>query len=274
MDVETILKAMDEDSVKAKIREIVAEKADDLQLLPEPLERNFADDSELEVIKAVLQDKDGEIESLNKIIEKLKSLLGLEKDAKEKANVTVELLSTKVDGKTQAIHELKSAQEPLLEDKKRLESDVITLSQKLEFYRDNFSDDLQILELYGRLSEQTRHSLSGIFKDTSVQGLIACGIQEKNISNLWDYAKSETVNGNNDDIANLISLFNFFFKRFKLAYPMLSLQDVNPGDSFDTQAHIKHSSSINTSGSINQIMLHGYVNSKTGKVIKPSVVTL
>lgn len=211
---------------------------------------------------------------MKKLIEKLKSLLGLEKEANEEANVTVERLSTQVDEKAQVIHELKSTQEPLLEHKKRLESDVVALNQKLEFYRENFSDDLQVSELYGRLSGQTRHSLSGIFKDISVQGLVACGIQEKNISNLWDYAKSETVNGNNGDIANVISLFNLLFKRFKLAYPMFSLQDVNPGDSFDTQAHIKHSSSINTSGSINQIMLHGYVNSKTGKVIKPSVVTL
>lgn len=198
----------------------------------------------------------------------------LKRKLREEANVAVEQLSAQVEHKAQVIHELKSAQEPLVEDKKRLESDVVALNQKLEFYRDNFRDDLQALELYDRLSEQTRHSLSGIFKDTSVQGVIACGIQEKNISNLWDYAKSETVNGNNDDIANVISLFNLLFKRFVLAYPMFSLQDVNPGDSFNTQSHIKHSSSVNTSGAINQIMLYGYVNSKTGKVIKPSIVTL
>jgi hypothetical protein len=274
MDTETILKLLDDEAVKAKVRAIVAEKEDALQHLSDPKESTLTNNSELEAIRASLQGKDDEIEDLKKLIEKLKSLLGLEKEANEEANVTVERLSTQVDEKAQVIHELKSTQEPLLEDKKRLESDVVALNQKLEFYRENFSDDLQVSELYVRLSGQTRHSLSGIFKDISVQGLVACGIQEKNISNLWDYAKSETVNGNNGDIANVISLFNLLFKRFKLAYPMFSLQDVNPGDSFDTQAHIKHSSSINISGSINQIMLHGYVNSKTGKVIKPSVVTL
>ncbi|ASI97002.1 hypothetical protein [Vibrio rotiferianus] len=252
MDIQTLLEALEDEKIQAKIREIVDEKKDCSEVLLENDQESNVDNSELVLVKESLQKAESENEELNKFFEKLKSLLGLEKEA----NVAVEQLSAQV------------------EDKKRLESDVITLSQKLEFYRDNFSDDLQAFELYGRLSEQTRHSLSGIFKDTSVQGLIACGIQEKNISNLWDYAKSETVNGNNGDIENVIALFNLLFKRFTLAYPMFSLQDVNPGDSFDTQFHIKHSSSVNTSGAINQIMLYGYVNSKTGKVIKPSIVTL
>ncbi|MGR5173315.1 hypothetical protein ACPV4O_19110 [Vibrio owensii] len=274
MDIQTLLEALEDEKIQAKIREIVDEKKDCSEVQLENDQESNVDNSELVLVKESLQKAESENEELNKIIEKLKSLLGLEKEAKEEANVAVEQLSAQVEDKAQVIHKLKSAQAPLVEDKKRLESDVITLSQKLEFYRDNFSDDLQAFELYGRLSEQTRHSLSGIFKDTSVQGLIACGIQEKNISNLWDYAKSETVNGNNGDIENVISLFNLLFKRFTLAYPMFSLQDVNPGDSFDTQFHIKHSSSVNTSGAINQIMLYGYVNSKTGKVIKPSIVTL
>lgn len=274
MDIQMLLKALEDEKVQAKVREIVDEKKDCAKALLENDHASNVDNSELMFAKESLQQADSENEELKKVIEKLKSLLGLEKEAKEKAHVTVERLSAKFDEKAHVIHELQSAHEPLIEDKKRLESDVAVLNQKLEFYRNNFSDDLQVFELYGRLSEQTRHSLSGIFKDTSVQGLIACGIQEKNISNLWDYAKNETVNGKNDDISNVIFLFNLLFERFVLAYPMFSLQDVNPGDSFDTQSHIKHSSSINTSGSINQIMLCGYVNCKTGKVIKPSVVTL
>lgn len=270
MDIQTLLEALEDEKIQAKIREIVDEKKDCSEVLLENDQESNVDNSELVLVKESLQKAESENEELNKIIEKLKSLLGLEKEA----NVAVEQLTAQVEDKAQVIHKLKSAQAPLVEDKKRLERDVITLSQKLEFYRENFSDDLQAFELYGRLSEQTRHSLTGIFKDTSVQGLIACGIQEKNISNLWDYAKSETVNGNNGDIENVISLFNLLFKRFTLAYPMFLLQDVNPGDSFDTQFHIKHSSSVNTSGAINQIMLYGYVNSKTGKVIKPSIVTL
>ncbi|WP_318471037.1 hypothetical protein [Photobacterium leiognathi] len=274
MDIQTLLEALEDEKVQVKIRDIVDKNKGCTGTLLENGQLLNVDNSELVLVKESLQKSESENEDLKKSIEELQSLLGSEKKAKEDANVAVEKLSAEVEHKDQVIHELSSAQQPLVEDKKRLESDVITLNKKLEFYRDNFRDDLQALELYDRLSEQTRHSLSGIFKDTSVQGLIACGIQEKNISNLWDYAKSETVNGNNDDIANVILLFNLLFKRFILAYPMFSLQDAKPGDLFDTQFHIKHSSSVNTSGFISQVMLYGYVNSKTGRVIKPSVVKL
>ncbi|NVO75305.1 hypothetical protein [Photobacterium damselae] len=274
MDIQTLLEALEDEKVQVKIREIVDKKKGCAGTLLENGQFLNVDNSELVLVKESLQKSEIENEDLKKSIEELQSLLGSEKKAKEDANVAVQKLSAEVEHKDQVIYELSSAQQPLVEDKKRLESDVITLNQKLEFYRDNFRDDLQALELYDRLSEQTRHSLSGIFKDTSVQGLIACGIQEKNISNLWDYAKSETVNGNNDDIANVILLFNLLFKRFTLAYPMFSLQEAKTGDLFDTQFHIKHTSSINTSGSISQVMFYGYVNRKTGKVIKPSVVKL
>lgn len=274
MDIKSLLEALDEDAVKAKIRTIIVDQGNELTCLPEAKEPLLNGDSELGSMKSVIQDKDREIEDLKMWIDKLKSLLGFEKEAKLLANDQVVQLSMQIDEKSQAMHKLEVAQESLVEDKRRLENDVAVLNQKLEFYRSNFRDDLEVLELYERLSEQTHFSLSGIFKDTSVQGLMACGIQEKNISNLWDYVKSEIVNGNNADIASVISLFNLLFKRFTLAYSMFSLQNVNSGDSFDTQCHIKHSSSTNISGPISQIMLYGYVNSKTGKVIKQSVVKL
>ena len=270
INIQALLKALEDETVRAKVREIVVE----IEPPSENEQVSSFDDSELECAKESLQKVESENEDLKQFIDKLKSLLCMEKEAKEKAEVRVEQLSDQNGDKDLLVAKLQADHKPLLDKKNQLQNDVIELNQKLKYYRDNFHDDLQALELYNRLSEQTRHSLSGIFKDNSVQGLMACGIQEKNISILWDYAKSETVNGNNDDITNVISLFNLLFKRFTLAYPMFALQDVNFGDSFDTQCHIKHSSSLNTSGSIAQIMLHGYVNSKTGKVIKPSIVKL
>lgn len=146
--------------------------------------------------------------------------------------------------------------------------------QVLEYYRNEFGDDMRIYETYCALSEQTRESLSGIFKSTSVKGLISCGVQEKNVLNLWEYIKNEVVNGNNVDLINLSKLFDMLFERFQLAYPMFERQQSDVGDEFDTQTHIKHNSSVSMSGCIKQILLAGYTNSKNGNVIKPSVVVL
>ena len=57
------------------------------------------------------------------------------------------------------------------------------MQKRLSVYRESFEDDLRIHAAYLEFSESTKNSLSGIFKDTSIQGLIACGIQEGSISN-------------------------------------------------------------------------------------------
>lgn len=266
MDIQTLLKALDDESIQKKIRFIVNIENENEKLSAHGLDFRNHD--------AYLLKMQRENREFRQSIERLNSLLRQEKESREKADFSVEQLSKKVAEKEKHLQQAKTEYQHLVDAKDQLESNISELNRKLEYYRNNFHDDLQAFELYNRLSDQTRQSLSGIFKDTTVQGLIACGIQEKNISNLWDYAKSETINGNNGDLANVILLFNLLFKRFTLAYPMFALQNVNSGDSFDTQSHIKHSSSVNTSGSIVHIMLHGYVNTKIGKVIKPSIVKL
>ena len=82
------------------------------------------------------------------------------------------------------------------------------------------------------------------------------------------------MNGTNPDQERIIRLFELLFGRYILAYPMFALQPIAAGDKFDTQSHIKHNSSINMSGNIQEILLRGYVNTKTEKVIKSSVVVV
>ena len=148
------------------------------------------------------------------------------------------------------------------------------LHKRLLAYRDNFEDDLRIHAVYHDLSDTTKNSLSGIFKDTSIQGLIACGIQDGNISNLWDYIKNEVIHGNNPDEDNLVMIFQMFFKRFSMSYPMYQLELSLVGQEFNNQKHIKHQSSLTSSGIIKKISLPGYTNTKTGKPVKQSVVVL
>ncbi|WBA16851.1 hypothetical protein [Salinivibrio kushneri] len=158
-----------------------------------------------------------------------------------------------------------------LKSKQELVSEVNTALDK---YKHTFESDIFLSQLYHELNEKTQGSLRGIFKDTSTQGLVACGIQEKNISNLWDYIKNEVVNGDNADIDRVIKMFDALFERFILAYPMFAFQEVTKGIEFDTQQHIKHNTSKNTSGPIQHVLLRGYVNTNTNKVIKPSVVVI
>lgn len=51
MDTETILKLLDDEAVKAKVRAIVAEKEDALQHLSDPKESTLTNNSELEALE-------------------------------------------------------------------------------------------------------------------------------------------------------------------------------------------------------------------------------
>ncbi len=176
-------------------------------------------------------------------------------------------LEAKIDDKK---NELKLALKKEEDTKEKLNKS----DKKLDWYREQFSEDVKIQDIYNDLSDISKGSLGGIFKSTTASGLVACGIQEKNIGNLWEYAKNEVVSDKNPDIKNIIDLFNILFSRFTLAFPMYEVQNVASGDEFDTQLHIKHNSSQNMSGTIELVLLRGYLNTKTDKVIKQSIVRI
>ena len=148
------------------------------------------------------------------------------------------------------------------------------LEKRLAGYRESFDEDLRIHSAYLDFSAETKSSLAGIFKDTSTKGLIACGIQEANIGNLWDYAKNEVIHGGNPDEQKLLTFFELLFKRFALAYPAYRLETALVGTEFDHQAHIKHQSSAASSGTIKRVCLPGYTNTRNNKPVKQSVVML
>lgn len=294
MNVDEFLKLLDEPQVQQKIKLLLADsqkveklpveekKSIDLDLQIELLakENQNLNQRNIDLDKAVKKFKK-ENEEMKAFIKKLKEMI-CGKD-KELATQTDELLdqSSKITTlkNNNSILELsvqsKSADvKNSVKEFKELKELFDKTQSKLNWYRENFSEDIKVQEIYSGLSEVTKGSLSGIFKSTTLSGLIACGIQDKNISNLWDYVKNEVVNGNNPDVPAITKLFEILFARFTLALPMYEPQSVAPGDDFDTQLHIKHHSSLNVSGTIESVLLRGYLNTKTGKVTKQSIVKI
>ena len=289
-----LLLLLDDEDVNEKIRQIIVEPVNaistEIQIIEglakegsELIDQLQGEKRHLEIKVNKLSDEN---EKMKAFIEKLKSLLGLKETALNESKHVISTLNQdtlKLEANLSSIKSDLTQKQQRLSDVnykyQNLKSEFDSLNQsyqeqdrKIVFYRYSFEEDLRIKDIYDGLSAQTKLSTEGIFKDSSIKGLIACGIQEKNISNLWDYAKSEVVNGNNPDQESIIRLFELLFNRFKLAYPMFELQPVQVDDKFDTQSHIKHNSSKNMSGSIQNILLYGYINTKTDKVIKPSIV--
>ncbi len=299
MDVEKLLVLLEYPEIKLKIVEIVSayssvktneEQPKELLILdvesdsfeseqPQtPISNEPSEPSPLELEHQALK-KD--CEEMKDFIQKLQALIfGKDQQLSDNQN-ELQQLRTAIENAEKQIKSKQSQLQKLNDDINTLESSVTQAgkqnennSQKLTWYRDNFAEDVLITETYQGLAETTKSSLKRIFKDNTPKGLVACGIQEKNIALLWDYAKNEAVNGNNLDMNNLVKLFELLFSRFSIAFPMYEMQNVYIGVNFDTQLHIRHHSSSNMSGAIQDVILRGYMNSKTDNVIKQSVVVV
>lgn len=227
------------------------------------------------------KEKDEEIEMLKGLVEKWKKCFSDEQTKTENLSSSLEQSNKEIENlnayKTKILQEIDSLEEEKKQKETALKKEKLsnkTLSQTLDFYRDSFEDELRAYESYLSLSDSTKLSLKGIFKDETVQGFLSCGVQEKNIASLWEYIKNEIIEDNNSDIQKLITLFNFFFSRYSLAFPMYQKQSVSKGDTFDTQLHIKDTQSTLVSGTIKEVTLFGWINTKTGKVVKQSVVVI
>lgn len=237
--------------------------------------------SELESEQKTNQTLEKEKNEMASLIGKLKNLiLGKDKELSDSDSQLSCLQKSSDTLQTNLINEkqlLSHAEEKfnlLQQEFKKVTAELADTNKRVDWYRDQFSEDIKLQETYSHLSDDTKSSLSGIFKSTTPKGLIACGVQEKNIGNLWEYAKNEVVKGSNPDISTITKLFEILFSRFTLAFPMYEPQRVEAGEDFDLQLHIKHNTSHHVNGVIDAVLLRGYLNQKTGKVIKQSVVKL
>lgn len=292
---QSVLLLLEDSEVQEKVREIMLKSAvnttletivEDSAISDNTLTQELQEEGnnlEVEVIKLR-----SENEEMKEIIVKLRSLLGFKDSALNKSNeailslnqdksgleVNLSTVTSDLNQNKQSLSEVSSNYKYLKTEYDSIKAKYEEQEKKIAYYRDNFEEDLRIKEIYDALSAQTKLSTDNIFTDPSVKGLVACGIQEKYIFNLWDYIKTEVVKGNNPDQERIIQLFVLLFNRFKLAYPMFELQLVKAGDKFDTQSHIKHNKSDNMSGDIQSVLFHGCINTKTGKVLKPSIVII
>ena len=138
-----------------------------------------------------------------------------------------------------------------------------------------FQRQTQTFYKYQSLSEPSLEALSGIFKGTSFEEFLACGVQPGNIDALWEFARSEALNGNMADVAILSEIITYFVHLYNGTNesPLLGIQNTAIGDIFDVDLHIRTQKS-KPAGAITNVLLSGLTNAFTGEVIKKSVVEI
>ncbi len=138
-----------------------------------------------------------------------------------------------------------------------------------------FQRQTHIFYLYQSLSESCRDALSGIFKGTSFEEFLACGVQPGNIDALWEFSRVHALAGNPEDVATLNQMIQYFVHLYNKTNesPILAFQTVSPGELFDVDLHIRTQES-KASGKISNVILTGLANAYTGDIIKKAVVEI
>lgn len=221
-------------------------------------------------LKKVLKDEEI-IEEVSDIFfksEKIKKwILNLSKDSNNAYEEKIENLKNKIkeyedllDFKEKELNKFKEKSETDNLKIKELESKAFEITKVETLYNN-----------YKKLDGVVKEELSGIFKGDTLEDFIACGVQSKNISGIWDICKKSILNENLDS-KEIVNIFEYFFQMFNKTYDdsLYTYINVNIKDRFNSDIHFALG---RASGEIREVLLKGYKD-RSGKAVKKSVVLL
>ncbi|WP_432205055.1 coiled-coil domain-containing protein [Cetobacterium somerae] len=259
MNKEKFLEFLKDSDIKLEIKKIYLEdlKEEDLKS-----SEGLLDMMKKFVIEVTEEDEinlsGGEKENMQKLLEIIRNMFFI-KD-KTLAEKSKEISEIEIENKT-LVNEIEAVKK----------ESTLPLQKKLDFYREQFENQIKAYSLYKDLSPRAIKSLENIFKGDSIDTFMACGIQKDNINSLWYYIKNEIIEEREEDIEKLKFIFEYLFNLYIIPNDYCIWQDIKIGDKFDTFIHIAHSKG-RASGEVKEIILRGYLNKNTKKIINKSVV--
>ena len=145
----------------------------------------------------------------------------------------------------------------------------------LQSIQSAFAPQLRLYESYQNLPPEVLDTLRGIFRGSSVEEFVFCGVQKHNIELLWDTIKIRAVREEYAGLEELQQIFLYFFDAYNKTFeaPLYRLQEAAAGDEYDNEKHSKTSGSLAT-GRIREIVLPGYINTHNSRIERKTVVKL
>jgi len=294
-----LLYVLSEDNeVLDKIKNLVtADEKSELEVRPtkKELDLKNGENKELDHLRMEISEKNGYISELEfkvkqleegmKLFEKLTESYDALMSKFKKTEENNEKLKSKSESLEEKVDKYKNENETFLQDNRKMKESEDSyrdklvksveegreLKERLKGYENQFADMIEVHKKYLQLTTRSKESLSGIFKDESLMGFVACGIQESNIESLWDYIKDEIKEEKYEGVNELKEILEYLFNLYQLSNPKYGWQEVEAGVNFDTDEHIRHSSG-KVSGEVAEVMLKGYENKKNGRIIRKSLV--
>ncbi|MBQ9486697.1 MAG: hypothetical protein IJU91_02705 [Selenomonadaceae bacterium] len=244
------------DDAQALIKKL---KADNTRLENEVYDKN----AEIKDLSRQNSNMQGEIENLRDNLNRTKADLNSETKHRQQLEISLQNTNLQLDDTTRQLA--------------NTTSQLNDTTAQLQDYAEKYADIEQAYNSYKKLSDTTKFALQGIFGDAvSPTNFLAGALPEDHLKSLFDYVATAINSGTNPaEIDILHGIFEFAFnaanngRREKI----FTRLNVSAGNTFDSDEMRKTSSSAQ-SGTVQKVLLVGYKFSRTGKIVKPSLVVI
>jgi hypothetical protein len=183
-----------------------------------------------------------------------------------KERAKIENLEGEITRLTSKNNELSTLQEDL-------HSQLVVKENQINRLSNRFKEAEAVYQYFLQLSPLTHDSLRRNLRGNSLEEFIYSGVQYENIESLWEYMRRSIMEEDLNDIPNLQVIFNYFFESYNKINPLFQFQMIALRQTFDGDQHMRSKDS-KVMGPISEILLPGYINTKTSKVIKKSIVKI
>jgi predicted nuclease with TOPRIM domain len=241
-----LMKALTDDQVKETIQTIC-------------INNNKSEDKELSLKNDI--DWEQQISALHQENNRIKEELRIERNKLTKERNKLSIVQRQLD-------EREEQYSKLLEELEQVQNNFDEVNKRFEPVMKMYHD-------YQSLSQSLKESLSGIFRGSQIEQFLFCGVQKPNIELLWDSIKIRAMDGNEEDIRVLVSIFTYFFEAYNSTFerPIYEMQPVMVNDKFDSEKHIRTRDS-RVAGEVKQVVLRGYINKISKKIERKSIIKI
>jgi len=301
--LEEIIKEKDENITKLTVQndKLLKEKEEISRSVSNKNKEIEQKNTEQKKLEEIIKEKDENITNLTVQNDVLKAARDSLLKKNEENSKLMTSMQSEMDGRKTLIEVYITEQKKLKAEKESLQKQVDDLTKTGNYLKDEtiqlnkeiiqLKDNLKQKELaeielqkffkeakihferYSKLSDSVKAPLRGVFKGDTAEMFICAGVQWENIEAIWAFLQTQVgMSTVQSSTPMLVEMFKYFFNLYNSMQdrPVYQMQEVYLDETFDED---KHSRSNNSSvrGKICEILLPGYVNVRTGKIIKTIV---
>ena len=158
------------------------------------------------------------------------------------------------------------------QDFDEMSQEISSIQIENEKFKGKYFNLEEAYQGFYKLSVETKDRLKNIFQTESIEGFLSAGLQWENIEGIWNFLKRKIIEGDYREVEILREIFIYLFDTYNQRFSMQLYTLINPnvGDRYDSDQYIILGTK--TDGNVIKVLLEGFVNNRTGKIIHKALI--